>query len=173
MNTKTKILFLLFFFPFVSAYSVRSIRDMNHYFNISIGYMYKNTLPILIEYEVEHRQHNFALYLDLTTTYKYCQTDKTYFCTEAFWHYKSANIGFAYKPRLVKWKNNSLRARTGFDFGVRQFAKFNMSLDIGLEYCHTFKNRTQLYISQKNDFVFLSRYHFKNGLLIGVKIPMN
>ena len=136
--------------------------------------MYWNTLPLLLEYEVQCKQiHAFAIYLDLTTTIKYCETDKTYFCTNAFWNYKSANVGFAYKPRLVKWKNNSLRARTGMDMGVRQLGKFNLSLDVGIEYSHTFKNRLQLYITQKNDFVFWSRYHFKNGLLIGIKIPTN
>lgn len=174
LNNMKKIIYILLFLFHSVFLSARSLRDMNHYLNICTGYMYKSTLPILIEYEMESRQiHAFAIYIDMTTTYKYCETDRTYFCTAAFWHYKSLNFGFAYKPRMVKWKNNCLRGRVGIDLGLRQFGMFNLSIDLGIEYCHAFKNRVQLYITQKNDFVFWSRYHFKNGLLVGVKIPMN
>ena len=35
------------------------------------------------------------------------------------------------------------------------------------------RNGMQIFVMQKNDFVFWTRDHFRNGLLVGVKFPIN
>ena len=41
------------------------------------------------------------------------------------------------------------------------------------QFYEALRNRVQLSLIQKNDFCFLTRDHFKNGLLVGIKIPLN
>jgi hypothetical protein len=148
--------------------------DGDRFFHLSGGLMYRNTANTVIGMEIEGRYHHaWEIYADLTTAYEKCPIDNTYFCKEYFWNYKTAGLGVAYKPAFKRWKNANLRARFGADLGIDEGYSFYTSLDIGLEFSYSFRNRIQLVITQKNDFAFWTRDNFKNGFLIGLKIPVN
>jgi hypothetical protein len=148
--------------------------DGDKFFNIATGLMYRNTANAVITMEFETKYHNaWEIYVDASTAFKKCEIENTIFCEKTFWDYKTFGIGGAYKPAISRWKNANLRARFGADIGIDEGYSFYTSLDIGLEFSYSFRNRMQFVIMQKNDFAFWTRDNFKNGFLIGLKIPIN
>lgn len=148
------------------------------FFNIHAGTFYQKTLNGILEMEFEKKyNHSWNIYFDFSNKVKYCDIDKTYFCEETFWDYQTAAVGIAYKHELIRWRNANFKARLGVDLGTDYCKKddysFYMSAEVGFELSYSFKSRWQLCIMQKNDFCFFTRDHFKNGLLVGVKIPLN
>lgn len=172
---KRLLFILLLSLPFFCLYAAdESFGDGNHYVHASVGYAYKKTFGTFVGFEWERKYyHAWEAYIDLTTTYITCPIDNTMWCTYAFWNYKNATIGLAYKPALVRWKNSNLRGRVGVDMGMNQREKYTISLDFGIEYAYSFPNRIQICFTQKNDVQFLNRYHFKSGLYVGIKVPVN
>jgi hypothetical protein len=157
---KLGLLIILFFS--LTAYSFAG--DGDKFFNITGGVMYRNTANAVIGMEFETKYHHaWEIYADLTTI----------FSNENFWNYKTIAAGAAYKPAFYRWKNANLRARFGADIGTDEGHSFYASIDVGLEFSYSFRNRMQLVIMQKNDFAFWTRENFKNGFLIGLKIPIN
>lgn len=146
--------------------------------NPQIGAFYQRGFNGILELEFETKYfHSWNVYLDFCNTYKYCQNDHTIFCEETFWDYQTIAIGAAYKYELIRRRNLNFKARLGFDLGADYCKKdnytFYMSAEIGFELSFVTKSGVQLSLIQKNDFCFFTRDHFKNGLLIGIKIPLN
>ena len=78
--------------------------------------------------------------------------------------------GIVYKHRLVRYKNGMLRFRFGPQFGAVQ-KRFFIGLEGGFEYSYVFRNGWEFALIQKNNVNFLHGDTFRNGLLLGVKIP--
>lgn len=87
-----------------------------------------------------------------------------------FWQGYYWDGGIVYKHRLVRYKNALLRFRFGPQFGATQ-RKFFFGIEGGLEYSHVFRNGLEFSVTQKNNVNFLNGDTFRNGLLLGVKIP--
>lgn len=168
-NTMKKIIFLIM----ISFISLKSMAgDGDKFFNISGGWQWKNTVNAVVGLEFEGKYHNaYELYIDLATAYDKCPVCNKV-CSDSFWSYKTFGIGAAYKPTISRGKNSNLRWRFGADLGANRKG-FQASIDIGLEYSYSFRNGMQVFVMQKNDFVFWTRDHFRNGLLVGVKFPIN
>ena len=79
-------------------------------------------------------------------------------------------VEIVYKHRLVRYKNGMLRFRFGPQFGAVQ-KRFFIGLEGGLEYSYVFRNGWEFALIQKNNVNFLHGDTFRNGLLLGVKIP--
>lgn len=140
----------------------------------STGLAWQKTAWATIGVEWEVKYHNaWEIYCDFATAFKYCENDHTYLCEETFWDYRTFGIGTAYKPSLYKWKNLNLRGVFSADLGTKQEKSFFLSLAIGPELTYTFKSRIQLFFLQKNEFCFWCRDHFRNGIMVGIKIPLN
>ncbi len=166
-NIFVTIIALLAFIPSYAG-------DGDKFINVSGGLMYRNTVNALIAMEFEQKYHSaWEIYLDMTTTYKKCPVDNTIFCEETFWDYKTFSVGGAYKPAFYRSKNFNLRLRVGADLGTDEGYSFCAGIDVGLEATYSFRNRMQVFLTQKNDFIFWTRDNIRNGLLIGIKIPMN
>lgn len=78
--------------------------------------------------------------------------------------------GLVYKQRLARYKNSMLRFRFGPQFGATQ-KKFFLGVEAGFEYSYVFQNGWEFSLIQKNNVNFLHGDTFRNGLLLGVKIP--
>ena len=87
-----------------------------------------------------------------------------------FWKGYYWDGGIVYKHRLVRYKNAMLRFRFGPQFGATE-RKFFFGLEGGLEYSYVFRNGWEFSVIQKNNVNFLNGDTFRNGLLVGVKIP--
>lgn len=144
--------------------------DKDKYFGINAGYLYRRGLNANVFFEQEIANHNaYEIYLDLYNQWSKAEDGKIY--KDNFWKYnRTWGIGLAYKHALWKGKNSNFRLRFGGDLGTNTH-QFVGSLEAGFEMNFVFKNRVQFTISQKNDFVFGGKDHFRNGLLIGFKLP--
>lgn len=78
--------------------------------------------------------------------------------------------GIVYKHRLVRYKNGMLRFRFGSQFGAVQ-KRFFIGLEGGFEYSYVFQNGWEFALIQKNNVNFLHGDMFRNGLLLGIKVP--
>ena len=87
-----------------------------------------------------------------------------------FWKGYYWDGGIVYKHRLVRYKNGMLRFRFGPQFGAVQ-KLFFIGLEGGFEYSYVFQNGWEFTLIQKNNVNFLHGDTFRNGLLLGMKIP--
>lgn len=87
-----------------------------------------------------------------------------------FWKGYYWDGGWVYKHRLVRYKNGMLRFRFGPQFGATQ-RKFFLGIEGGFEYNYMFQNGWKFALIQKNNVNFIHGDTFRNGLLIGMKIP--
>ena len=90
--------------------------------------------------------------------------------SDRFWKGYYWDGGVLYKHRLVRYKNGMLRFRFGPQFGAVQ-RKFFLGMHAGFEYSYAFQNGWEFALIQKNNVNFIHGDTFRNGLLIGVKIP--
>ena len=87
-----------------------------------------------------------------------------------FWKGYYWDGGWVYKHRLVRYKNGMLRFRFCPQFGATQ-RKFFLGIEGGFEYNYMFQNGWEFALIQKNNVNFIHGDTFRNGLLIGLKIP--
>lgn len=80
------------------------------------------------------------------------------------------DVGILYKHRLHRYKNGSLRVRFGPQLGAVD-RRFFFGLEGGFEYVYVFSNGIEFSLIQKNNVNFLNGDTFRNGFLIGLKIP--
>lgn len=78
--------------------------------------------------------------------------------------------GIVYRHRLARYKNGMMRLRLGPQFGAVQ-KKFFFGLEAGFEYSYVFRSGLEFSIIQKNNVNFLHGDTFRNGLLLGIKVP--
>lgn len=91
--------------------------------------------------------------------------------SERFWKGYYWDGGILYKHRLVRYKNSNLRFRFGPQFGAVQ-RDFFLGIEGGFEYSRVFRNGIELSLIQKNNVNFLHGDTFRNGLLVGIKVPL-
>ncbi len=87
-----------------------------------------------------------------------------------FWKGYYWDGGIVYKHRLVRFKNGMLRFRFGPQFGASQ-REFFFGVEGSFEYSYVFQNGWEFSLTQKNNVNFLHGDTFRNGLLVGMKIP--
>lgn len=152
--------------------------DGGRYIFFGTGYQWsmidweRRFLNFNIGFEFEKKHHNaWEIYVDVTSKYKNCKScNPTNYRT---YDYNSFGVGVAYKSVILRGKNTNLRWKAGADIGSNVDKRFQASIDLGLEFSYTFKNNMQVYVLQKNDIVFWNNNLFQNGLLFGLKIPLN
>ena len=91
-------------------------------------------------------------------------------CRESFFKNYYWDGGIAYKKCLKRMKNSTFRLRLGPQMGAVR-GRFFMAVECGFEYNVVLYNRVQLSVTQKNQVGFLHGDTFRNGLLVGLKIP--
>lgn len=87
-----------------------------------------------------------------------------------FWKGYFWNGGLLYKHQLKRFKNGKFSFRAGPVLGAVQ-KEFFLGLEAGFEYDYVFANGIELALIQKNNVCFLHGDLFRNGLMVGLKIP--
>lgn len=148
----------------VSAWSA-SFADESGRLDIKAGVFAPYTLEATIGYEMPIGfGHAIEIFGEAGTHWQ------TPVC-HMFWKKYYWDGGAAYKHQLVRFKNGNFRIVGGAYCGAFQRNCF-FGFEAGFEYNYTFANNWQLTLSQKNQFNFLNGDHFRNGVMIGVKIPL-
>ena len=128
---------------------------------VNAGFLFPSTLNATIGYE---RPLSYGNAVEL-----YGEAG-THWHEKDFWKGYYWDGGIVYKHRLVRYKNGMLRFRFGPQFGAVQ-KHFFIGLEGGFEYSYVFRNGWEFTLIQKNNVNFLHGDTFRNGLLLGMKIP--
>ena len=128
---------------------------------VNAGFLFPSTLNATIGYE---RPLSYGNAVEL-----YGEAG-THWQEKDFWKSYYWDGGIVYKHRLVRYKNGMLRFRFGPQFGAVQ-KRFFIGLEGGFEYSYVFRNGWEFALIHKNNVNFLHGDTFRNGLLLGVKIP--
>lgn len=134
--------------------------------SVNVGVEIPNTLDATVAYE-----HPFGYGHSLCGFLEAGNRWQTPAC-HMFWKKYFWDGGVAYKHRILRFKNGSFRL-VGGGYCGSYLKKVFIGFDLGFEYNYTFGNNWQFTVSQKNNFNFLHHIDtFRNGLLIGLKIPL-
>lgn len=76
-----------------------------------------------------------------------------------------------YKRPIKRFKNSMIRVYGGVAMGA-YVKEYYLGAEAGFEYDYVFKNGWHFTITQKNSVNFFHGDTFKNGLLLGIKIPL-
>jgi len=142
------------------------------FFTVSGGFLFPQTLNAEFSFEKELR-HGNALELTGEIGNKW-QKDPVCgkVCSESFWKGYYWGGGIAYKPVLKKYKNSALRLKTGLHCGAYT-KKWCYGGQISFEYVFFLPSGLQFSITQKNQININHGDTFRNGILLGVRIPIN
>ena len=139
--------------------------DGDQYFNISGGFLFNSTLNATLGYEHELSYSNAVEVFGEVGDRWHRDPRCGKICRDMFKKDYYWGGGILYKKNLKRFKNSTLRFRIGPECGAHTGSYF-LTLEAGLEYNYV----TRLVI-QKNQVSFFHGDTFRNGLLIGLKIP--
>lgn len=133
-------------------------------FTVNAGFLFPSTLNATVGFEHSlNYGHAVELFGEIGNHWKSGEG--------RFWKGYYWDGGILYKHRLVRYKNGMLRFRFGPQFGAVE-CRFFLGLEGGFEYNYVFQNGWEFSLIQKNTVNFLHGDTFRNGLLIGLKIPL-
>ena len=132
-------------------------------FTVNAGFLFPATLDATVGYEYNFSYGRaFEVFGELGNHRK---VGEGQFWKGYFW-----NGGLLYKHQLKRFKNSNFSFRAGPVLGAVQ-KEFFIGLEAGFEYDYVFTNGIELALIQKNDVCFLHGDLFRNGLMVGLKIP--
>ena len=161
-----------FLFPFCLALSVAIAHAGNgdEYVNLNAGFLFNSTLNATFGYERELSYSDAVELFGEIGNRWHKDPVCGHVCDESFWKDYYWGGGVLYKKQLRRFKNSTLRFRIGPECGAHTGDYF-FAVEGGLEYNYVFQNRIQLSVIQKNQVGFFHGDTFRNGLIIGIKIP--
>lgn len=153
-----------FLFTLICAVTTLCASAQDGKLTINAGFLFPSTLNTTVGYEHPLSYGNAVeVFGELGNHWQ------TSVC-HRFWKGYYWDGGLVYKHRLVRYKNGMLRFRFGPQFGASQ-RKFFLGMEAGFEYNYVFQNGWEFTLIQKNNVNFIHGDTFRNGLLIGMKIP--
>ena len=143
----------------------------DQYIPLNAGLLFQNTLNATFGYEKELPYDNaFEIFGEAGNRWaRDPECGKV--CSKSFWEHYYWNGGIVYKKSLVRWKNSTLRLDLGPVAGAYRGDYF-FGAEGSLEYNYTLVNGWKLTIKQKNNVNFMHGDTFRNGLTIGIKVPL-
>lgn len=145
--------------------SLTASADGDNRFTVSAGFQFPSTLNAQIGFEHDLSYGNsIEVFGEMGNHWQHP-------VCHMFWKGYYWDGGVNYKHRLVRFKNGQLRVRGGVDAGADR-RKFFFGAEVGFEYDYIFANGWRFCVIQKNNFNFLHGDTFRNGLLLGIKIPI-
>lgn len=146
--------------------------DGDKFFTANAGFLFRSTLNASLGYEHELTNGNAVELLGEVGNHWQRNPDTNKFDNANFWRGYYWDGGLLYKHRMAKYKNSALRFRLGPLCGANRGDYF-FGVEAGLEYNLTFPSGVQLAFIQKNNVNFLHGDRFRNGLMVGLRIPIN
>lgn len=141
--------------------------------SIGFGALYENGLDATVCVEHETKYHNAWEYF----ANGYIKWDKcevcNHVCPDSFWkNYRTWSVGVAYKPCVVRGRNNYGNLRLGAS-GGSDTHDFVGGVHVGYEHNYVLRKGWQLYWQVKTDVMIQGEDLFRTGITIGFKIPTN
>ena len=147
-------------------------RNSNHV-SLGIGALYERGLDATLSFEHETNYHNAWEFF----ANGYLKWDKCAECNhvtpDSFWkNYRTWSVGAAYKPCVVRGKNNFGNVRFGAS-GGSDTHKFIGIIHLGYEHNYALKKGWKLFWQVKTDLAIKGEDLLRTGVVIGIKLPTN
>lgn len=143
----------------------------DQFFTVNAGFLFQNTLNASFGYERELNYDNaFEIFGEAGDRWER-DPECGKVCSKSFWKNYYWNGGVVYKKSIVRWRNSTLRLDVGPVAGAYRGDYF-FGAEGSFEYNYTFRGGWKFTLKQKNNVCFMHGDTFRNGLTIGVKIPL-
>ena len=160
-------------FPFLFLFLATTARagDGDYYVKLDAGFLLHNTLNASVGIEKQLLNYN-AYELSFEGGNRF-ELDEVcgHYCRETFWDNYYWGVAATYKHCLSIGRNTVFRACFGPECGSvkgRYFAAVNGGFELSI----VFFRGAQLVFTQKNQVGFFHGDDFRNGLTIGLKLPL-
>lgn len=145
--------------------------DGDKFFTANAGFLFNSMLNASLGWECELANgHAVELFGEVGNHWQK-DPEVGHANSQSFWKGYYWDGGLLYKHRLSKYKNSALRFRVGPVFGAAQ-GEFFYGAEAGFEYNVFFRSGVQVSFIQKNNVGFMHGDSFRNGLEIGLRIPL-
>lgn len=149
----------------ILGFSSHAFAGDNDRLTFNGGFLFPSSLNAVIGYEYETSNGNaYEAFGEIGDHWQHP-------VCHMFWKGYYWDGGVQYKHQLKRLKNGNFRVFGGAQFGAVQ-TKFFMGIRAGFEYNYVFANNWEFTITQLNTVNFLHGDTFRNGLMVGVKIPL-
>lgn len=140
--------------------------------SLGVGCLYENGLDITLSYEHEMRHHNaWEFFANGYLKWDECKSCK-HICPESFWnYYRSYGVGVAYKPCVIRGRNNFGNLRIGAS-GGSDTKRFLGGIHLGFEHNYALPSGWLLFWQIKTDLMIKGEDLFRTGIVLGFKLPI-
>lgn len=153
-----------------SVLSVKAQDNMGRV-QLGVGLLYEKGMDLTLAYEHETRYHNAWEYFGNV----YLKWDECascgHICPESFWNnYNTWGLGVAYKPCVIRGRNNHGNFRIGASLGSDRHHVLG-GIHVGYEQNYSLRGGWKLFWQVKSDLMIEGKDLFRTGVVIGVKLP--
>lgn len=157
---------------FIVTLTSSHAQDGSNRISLSTGVLYERGLDLTLSYEHETKYHNAWEYFGNV----YLKWDECascgHVCPDSFWkNYRTYDFGIAYKPCVVRGRNNHGNVRIGASVGS-DTDKVIGGIHVGYEHSYAFRSGWQIFWQVKTDIMIKGLDTFRTGAALGIKYSL-
>lgn len=157
---------------FIVTLTSSHAQDGSNRISLSTGVLYERGLDLTLSYEHETKYHNAWEYFGNV----YLKWDECascgHVCPESFWkNYRTYDFGIAYKPCVVRGRNNHGNVRIGASVGS-DTDKVIGGIHVGYEHSYALRSGWQIFWQVKTDIMIKGLDTFRTGAALGIKYSL-
>ena len=165
---KVILMAMLFIVTLTSSHA----QDGSNRISLSTGVLYERGLDLTLSYEHETKYHNAWEYFGNV----YLKWDECascgHVCPDSFWkNYRTYDFGIAYKPCVVRGRNNHGNVRIGASVGS-DTDKVIGGIHVGYEHSYALRSGWQIFWQVKTDIMIKGLDTFRTGATLGIKYSL-
>jgi hypothetical protein len=147
-------------------------QDGSNRVSLGTGVLYERGLDLTLSYEHETKYHNAWEYFGNV----YMKWDECascgHVCPDSFWkNYRTYDFGIAYKPCVVRGRNNHGNVRIGASVGS-DTDKVIGGIHVGYEHNYALRSGWQIFWQVKTDIMIKGLDTFRTGAALGIKYSL-
>lgn len=147
-------------------------QDGSNRISLGTGVLYERGLDLTLSYEHETKYHNAWEYFGNV----YLKWDECascgHVCPDSFWkNYRTYDFGIAYKPCVVRGRNNHGNVRIGASVGS-DTDKVIGGIHVGYEHSYALRSGWQIFWQVKTDIMIKGLDTFRTGAALGIKYSL-
>lgn len=157
---------------FIATLTSSHAQDGSNRISLGTGVLYERGLDLTLSYEHETKYHNAWEYFGNV----YLKWDECascgHVCPDSFWkNYRTYDFGIAYKPCVVRGRNNHGNVRIGASVGS-DTDKVIGGIHVGYEHSYAFRSGWQIFWQVKTDIMIKGLDTFRTGAALGIKYSL-
>ena len=147
-------------------------QDGSNRISLGTGVLYERGLDLTLSYEHDTKYHNAWEYFGNV----YLKWDECascgHVCPDSFWkNYRTYEFGIAYKPCVVRGRNNHGNVRIGASVGS-DTDKVIGGIHVGYEHSYALRSGWQIFWQVKTDIMIKGLDTFRTGAALGIKYSL-